>query len=267
MLLVYLIAGLPRVRRGEPPPIPRAELVRRCRAHLEGPDRAELELLVQTESVEETVRLSLAAELAGLDAEATVASIVNDRRDGVPLGELRPWILRPGPQHELLRRHYQDVTERARTDFLRSWASFRVDIGEVITAVLCRQEGMTRDDFLVQMQGSFDSSAPRIIANWEEPGLGLGTRFPWLPRVLAALEDDDLLAMSRALDDVLWERIEALTPTDTFRIETVLALYLHLRICERQAQWNAERGAQVLDRMLAATRRGTPPNAPSEAPR
>lgn len=267
MSLVYLIAGLPLVRRGEPPPITRAELIRRCRENLEGRDREELELLLQIESVEETIRLSLAAELAELDAEATVASVVNDRRDGVPLDELRPWILRPAPQHELLRRHYQDLTERARTDFLRSWAAFRVDIGEVVTAVLCRQQGLSREQFLLHMQGHFDSSAPRIIANWEDPQLGLGTRFGWLPRVLAALADPDLVAMSRALDDVLWERIEALKPTDTFRIETVLALYLHLRIAERQAQWTAERGGRVLDQILAATHGGLPRQDSSEAPR
>lgn len=267
MSLVYLVTSLPRVRRGEPLPLPRAELVRRCRETLRGPDRAEFELLLQLESVEETVRLSLAAQLAGLDAEATVASIVNDRRDGVPLDRLQPWILRPGPQHELLRRHFHDVTLRARTDFLRSWAHFRVDIGEVVTAVLCRQEGRTREEFLVQMQGSFDASAARIIANWEDPLLGLGSRFHWVPRVIEALGMDDLIAMSRALDDVLWDRIEALAPAETFCIETVLALYLHLRICERQAEWDAEKGAQVLDRILAATAGHLSPGAPPEVAR
>ncbi len=253
MSLVYLITSLPRVHRGEPPPITRAELVQRCRDNLHGGDRAEFELLLQTESVEETVRLSLNAQLAGLDAEATVSSIVNERRDGVPLDRLQPWLLRPGPQHELLRRHYYDVTQRARTEFLVRWANFRVDIGEVVTAVLCRQEGRSRDEFLVQMQGNFDASAPRIIANWEDPLLGLGSRFGWVPRVVKALGEEDMIAMSRTLDDVLWERIEALTPTETFRIETVLALYLHLRIAERQAQWSAEKGAQMLERILAAT--------------
>lgn len=265
MSLVYLIAGLPRVQRGEPPPISRTELIERCRRNIEGRDREELELLLQLESVEETIRLSLAADLADLDAEATVASIVNDRRDGVPLSSLRPWLLRPAPQHELLRRHYQDVTERARTEFLRSWVNFRVDVGEVVTAVLCRQEGLSRDDFLVHMQGHFDSSAPRIIANWDDPMLGLENRFSWISRVLDAIADPDLLAMSRALDDVLWERIEALAPTETFCIETVLALYLQLRICERQAQWTVERGTKVLDRILAATQGGLSRQATSEA--
>lgn len=253
MSLVYLITSLPRIRRGEPLPITRAEFDARCRDNLHGADRAELELLLQTESVEETIRLSLAAQLAGLDADATLASIVNDRRDGVPLDRLQPWILRPGPQHELLRRHYFDVTQRAHTEFLIRWANFRVDIGEVVTAVLCRQEGRTRDEFLVQMQGNFDASAPRIIANWDDPMLGVGNRFPWVPRVVKALADEDMIAMSRTLDDVLWERIEALKPTETFCIETVLAFYLQLRICERQAQWNGDKGAQVLERILAAT--------------
>lgn len=267
MSLVYLVTSLPRLRRGAPPPLTRAELVRRCRADLEGRDREEFELLLQVESVEETVRLTLAAQLAGLDAEATVASVVNDRRDGVPLDQLQPWILRPGPQHELLRRHYHEVTERARTPFLRSWAHFRVDVGEVVTAVLCRQEGRSREEFLVQMQGSFDASAPRIIANWEDPLLGVGHRFDWVSKVIDALGDEDLIAMSRTFDDVLWEHIDALAPAETFCVETVLAFYLQLRIVERQAQWSAEKGAQVLDRLLAAASGQFSPGAPPEVAR
>lgn len=267
MSLVYLITSLPPVQRGEEPPITRAALVQRCREHLVGRDRAELELLLQIESVEETVRLTLTAELAGLDAEATVATIVNDRRDGIPIDRLPSWLLRPSPQHELLRRHFHDVIERAQTEFLRSWAHFRVDIGEVITGALCRQQGRTREAFLTQMQGSFDASCQRIIANWDDPLLGLGQRFNWVSRVIKALDDDDMLAMSRTLDDVTWDRIEALTPPDTFCIETVLALYLHLRICERQALWNAERGVDMLNRILAATNGDLPDGAQHEVAR
>jgi len=251
MSLVYLVTGFPRLLRGEAPLIERAEFVARCRAMLTGDDRAEFERLVQVESVEETVRLDLSAQLEGADADAMVATIVNDRRDGVAREDLPEWLLRPAPQHVLLRRHYYELTQHARTDFLRGWANFRVDIGEVVTAALCRAEGVSRDQFLEQMQGSFDASAPLILKHWDDPNLGLGQRFPWLPEVLAALVDDDLVAMSRKLDDIAWRKIDQLRPQVTFCIETVMASYLQLRILEREAGWDADRGGEVLDRILA----------------
>lgn len=257
MSLVYLITGLPRLQRGAPPPIARAEFVRRCRDTLRGPDRDEFELLLQIESVEETVRLSLRAQLEAADDEALAASVVHDRQDGVDRERLPDWLLRPAPQHVLLRRHYFEVTRAARTEFLTRWANFRVDIGEVITAKLCRVEGMSREDFLVQMQGSFDASAPLIVRSWEDPSLGLGQRFWWLDRVLRAMEDDDLLAMSRELDAVLWEKVEQLSTHETFSVETLLAYYVQLRILEREASWDAERGRAVLEQILARSAEAT----------
>jgi hypothetical protein len=266
--LVYLITGLPRLRRGESAPISRPEFVRRCRDILTGRDREEFELLVREESVEETVRLTLKGELEGLNEQERLASILRDRTDGVPADQLPSWLRRPGLLRQLLRRHYFEVTRQARTQFLLRWAHFRVDIGELVTALLCRSEGMSRDAFLVQMEGSFDASAPVIIRRWQDPDLGIGTRFPWVPRVIAAVQMEDLQAMSRELDNVMWAKIEELSTHDLFTIETLLAYYLQLRIVGREASWNAERGQQVLDRILSLSSQATeaPIGAPTSAP-
>lgn len=251
MSLVYLVTGLPLLRRGEAAPISRAEFVRRCRDTLRGRDRDELELLLQVESAEETIRLTVEAELHGLDEAERIGSIRRDRRDGLPLSRLPDWLLRPASQHQLLRRHYVELRRAARSEFLRRWAEFRVDIGEVLTALLCRAEGMSREAFLVQMEGSFAPSAAVIMRRWEEPDLGLGGRFPWLTRVIAAVALDDLQAMSRELDSLLWERIEELSTPGLFEVETLLAYYLKLRIVEREASWDLEAGRAVLDRILS----------------
>ncbi len=250
MSLVYLITGLPPLRRDQPPPLARAEFVRRCRDLLDGPDRAELELLLRIEAVEETVRLDLEVRLRGGDAEDALSAIITQRRDGADVEHLPEWLLRPALQHELMRRHYFELTRAARTDFLRDWANFRVDMGEVTTAALAKQQGLTGDAFLEQMLGSFDASAPVIIRHWEEADLGLGRRFHWLPTVLEALADDDLTAMSKTLHDVAWEKLDSMQPLELFSIETLLGTYLKLRILEREASWDAEAGADVLSRIL-----------------
>ncbi len=250
MSLVYLITGLPQLRRDQPSPLPRAEFVRRCRDLLEGPDLAELELMLRIEAVEETIRLDLETRLRGGDADDALTAIITQRSDGADVEQLPEWVLRPALQHELMRRHYFELTREAQTEFLRGWANFRVDIGEISTAALAKQQGLSRDAFLEQMLGSFDASAPLILRHWEEPDLGLGRRFSWLPTVMAALADDDLMAMSRTLDDVAWDKIESMQPLELFSVETLLATYLKLRILEREASWDAEAGAEVLARIL-----------------
>lgn len=251
MSLIYLITSLPRLQRHGSPPVERAAFVARCRDHLHGVERAEFEHLVRVEAVEESVRLHLQAKVRDWDPAVTMAHVLGAREDGRSFEDMPDWLTEPSTQHEWLRRHYFELTLQAQTEFLRRWANFRIDIGEVVTALLCRAEGVSRDAFLVQMEGSFDASAPLIIARWEDPTLGLGQRFPWLPRVIAALGEDDLMAMTRALDGIVWDKIEELRPLETFSIETLLAYYLQLRILEREASWDATKGAAVLDAILA----------------
>jgi hypothetical protein len=252
MGLVYLITGLPRLVRGAPPPLKRDDFVARCRGELLGSDLVEFERLLRLESVEETVRLTLAAQLADPDVTpgALNAGVLSNRRDGKTADELPAWLRRPLAQHRLLQRHYFELTRGSKTSFLHDWANFVVDIEEVKTAALCRAEGVDRPAFLAQMQGSFDASANLIISHWEEQNLGLEQRFTWLATVLAAFENEDLLAAEHALSDIMWARIEALNRYDLFTVEYVLAYYLQLRILERSASWNAEIGKSVFEQIL-----------------
>ncbi len=252
MGLVYLITGLPRLVRGEDPPLTRADFVARCRSELERSDLEEFERMLRLESVEETVRLSLAAQLDDPDVSAASlnAAVLTDRRDNKTADELPAWLHRPLPQHRLLQRHYFELTRGAKTSFLRDWANFLVDVEEVKTATLSRAEGADRPAFLAQMQGSFDASANVIISHWEERGLGLEQRFKWLPTALSAFEDEDLLRAERTLCDLFWSHIDTLNRYDLFSVEFVLAYYLQLRILERSASWNAALGRSVLDQIL-----------------
>lgn len=252
MGLVYLITGLPRLERGAPPPLTREDFVARCRSELLGSDLDEFERLLRIESVEETVRLTLAAQLDDPDVSPASlnAGVLTNRRDHKSADDLPAWLRRPLPQHRLLQRHYFELTRGAKTSFLRDWANFVVDIEEVKTAALCRAEGVDRPTFLAQMQGSFDASANLIISHWEEQNLGLEQRFTWLATVLAAYEDEDLLAAEHTLSDLMWARIDTLNRYDLFSVEYVLAYYLQLRILERSASWNAEIGKTVFDQIL-----------------
>ena len=252
MGLVYLITGLPRLRRDESAPLTRSEFVSRCLSELRDNSLAEMKRLLRLEAVEETIRLSIKAQLADPDLTTSdlQAAILQDRHSVTDLEEIPAWALQPMVQHQLMRRHYHELIQDAKTPFLREWAHFRVDLEEVKTALLCRQLGWSKERFLQQMQGSFDASAPLIIRNWEEPRLGLGNRFAWLTAVVDALAEPDILTGERAIIDVQWRKIGELPVPDLFSAETVMAFYLRLRLLEREQSWDLERGQAVLDEIL-----------------
>lgn len=255
MFLVYLVTSLPLLRLGEPPPLTKEEFQRRARAHLTGPEREEFERLMLLEELEETVRLMSEAKAENpLVSSDELTGIVRTRRrqtaDGPRPEELPDWVTMALPEHVLYRRFFQHLYERAQSPFLKEWARFSVDLKETLTGLLSARAGLQRAQSLEKMEGRFDSTSSIIVTRYDVPDLGISQRFSWYPRVQAALELDDLMAMERELDRLHWETIEALKGTDLFTIDYVLATYLQLRILVREASWNQARGEEILERLL-----------------
>lgn len=255
MSLVYLITSLPRVLRDRPLAITREELVRRARGALAGEERRQLELLLLCEEVDETSRILAEAEAEEppVDAASLVARLKSDRRRpplAPPVDELPEWVLQPTERHVTLRRYYQHLYEEGGA-FLLAWARFATDLGEVLTGLVAQREPLGRDRFLHQMEGHFDSSSEVIVGRYDRPDLGLGRRFPWMPRVLHALDAGDPVTTERQLDDLRWEIIEDAMGTEVFSLEQVLGTYLKVQILERQASWTSGAGRERLDTLLA----------------
>lgn len=256
MSLVYLITSLPRVDRLRPPPITSAELTRRARAALEGEHKRELELLLLLDEVDETCRIVSTLERAdpNVSAARLTAAVRTDRQRAPlapPLDELPDFILSPLPRHVLLRRtyrHFYDVGG----PFVRAWASFAVDLEEVLTGLVARKENLTPELFAIQMEGHFDSTSEIIVGRLDRPDLGLFRRFPWLPKVERALALANPQETELALDDLRIDEIERLMGTVPFSLEVVLGTLLELKLLERRASWNKSKGEARLASLLGA---------------
>jgi len=255
MSLIYLITRLPKLTLGEPAPMSCAELVAQARASLEGPDLLEFEQVAMLEEVEETIRTRHRARgsLEG-GKPVEVAAFVRTERAPTALDrkarDLPDWVLDPVPQHVLLRRYWQRLDQESRSESLRAYARFHVDVEEALTALRCRREELSRPEFLEQMSGHFDSSAPIIIDRYEQPDLGMGHRFAWWPRLVAAFNDQDRVESERAIHRLRFAALEQLKGIATFSIDVVLATYFQLRIIEHESAWDYEEGMAILGRTL-----------------
>jgi hypothetical protein len=255
MSLIYLITRLPKLQLGEPPPITRAELIRRARSALEGSDLVEFERVAMLEEVEETVRaLNRAEELKASGQPVELAPFVRTERSRTALDraarDLPEWVLEPAPQHLLLRRYWQHLIVESKSDFARDYANFTVDVEEASTALCCQREALSRADFLEQMSGRFDLSSRVIIDHYDDADLGIGGRFAWWPRLMAAFNERDRLEAERAIDRLRFETIERIKGIATFSIDVVLASYFQLRIIERESSWDYEQGVSTLNQIL-----------------
>lgn len=255
MSRVYLVTGLPMLRRGEPAPLSLAEFVSRCRQHLSGADLQEVERLLLLEEVHEGVRIQAAAKLQNQDVSGDELTTRMVGRPSATVGgpvvkELPAWMHRPQPLRMQLRHFWHLTFETAQTEFLREWADFVVNLQEVVTGLLAKRHALSRDAFLDQMRGSFDTTSRYMIEHYDATDAGIGQRFMWVGDVIAALDMADALAGERALNDVRWQGIERLTDPDPLSLDRVLAWYLKLQIVQQEASWDREAGDVRLDNVL-----------------
>jgi hypothetical protein len=252
--LVYLLTRLPKLKLGEAPAVTRVQFLPEALSALEGRDREELVRAAMLEEIEETVRAQHHAQVENPSiAPVELIDAIRIHRQPTPLGiahgDLPEWVLEPAPQHVLLRRYWQHLAQSS-SAFLKGFASFEVNLEEVITGMRCQREKLTRAEFIEQMSGRFDSASRVIVNNYEAPDLGIGNRFSWFGHVKAAMDDEDKLEGERVLDRLRFVAIDNLRGTDAFSIDSVLATYFQLRIVEREASWDADEGRKRLDQIL-----------------
>lgn len=255
MSLIYLITRLPKLTLGEPAPLSVQELVTQARASLTGSELVEFERVALLEEVQETIRTQHRARQTPADGKPVeVAAFVRTERARTALDrdarDLPDWVLEPAPQHVLLRRYWQRLEQESRSEPMRTYARFHVNLEEALTALRCRYDDLSRADFLEQMSGHFDSSARVITDRYEQADFGLSQRFAWWPRVTAAFNEQDRVAAERAIHQLRFDALEQLKGIASFSIDVVLATYFQLRLVERQSSWNYDEGMAALDRIL-----------------
>lgn len=244
MSLVYLITGLPKLNLKQTPPITlKAFTDRACDSIQDGAGRRDLDLLLLQEDVDRTTRR----------AQQSILGLKPLGEEKGPESIPRPlpaWLSEDRPHHVLMRLWRRHLYKHAQSAFLKEWARQSLNLEELIAAQLCRQEEMSKDAFLTQMEGGFDSTWRMAVSHYDDPDLGLSKRLNFHQQVVEALRLEDFVEMEERLESLRWRMIEACMGLDGFSVDAVLAYYLKLRILERRAARNRDKGMIVLENML-----------------
>ncbi|MFZ5586854.1 MAG: DUF2764 family protein [Thermodesulfobacteriota bacterium] len=140
--------------------------------------------------------------------------------------------------------YYDHVLEQSRNPLLRAWAGFERDLRNILAALRARRQGLTVAEHLV---GDSDLVAALARANAED--FGLGRDYPWLERLMAAKEPQELQAM---VDQILWDFLEQNTGADPFAFEAILAYLLKLMMVERRLALDEEAGMALVRQLEEA---------------
>jgi hypothetical protein len=113
-----------------------------------------------------------------------------------------------------------DSAGKSPNKFLREWAAFDRDVRGTVAALVARRLGVMYD-------GAPTNEAVRAI-----------------------MAGGDVLERERALDRLRWRTADELTVFDYFDIDNLLAYLVKVGILERWAALDAERGREVLGKLV-----------------
>ena len=133
---------------------------------------------------------------------------------------------------------------RSRNRFIRKYFRFDLNLRNAKVRWLNERLGRDADKDLITGENPDAEDADIEGFRFREG------EFDEASAVAAALEKDSILGREKALDDVVWSKIEALTLFDYFDLEAVLGFVAKLHIADRWLALDPEEGRERFRRLI-----------------
>ncbi|MFW5813334.1 MAG: DUF2764 family protein [Fibrobacterota bacterium] len=149
---------------------------------------------------------------------------------------------------------YEEMAEN-KSQYIRDWFSFDLNLRNVLTAINCRKNLEHVDALATGREGAAAltvigrNEIAEAILRSTANDFGLSSALPWLERVLA-LSSGGLIDMEKGIDQLRWEMADELTTLSYFGIETVAAFTIKLMIVERWITLDPVTGKGKLERLV-----------------
>ena len=79
---------------------------------------------------------------------------------------------------------------------------------------------------------------------------GLGMEYPYVEKVIALMENDNLVERERGIDLLVWNFLDEAVVFEYFSLERVISYLLRLMIVERWSRMSSESGRKVFMEMI-----------------
>lgn len=140
---------------------------------------------------------------------------------------------------------YYDYMINSKNTFISKFASFHMNLKNLITALNCRKYDK---DISREIIGNNEFSEALRSSHLKD--FGLTGDYPWVEKTVALFENPNLAEREHGIDLLTWNFLEEETVFEYFSIERVLAFALELKITERWSFMNSETGRQVFTEMV-----------------
>lgn len=146
---------------------------------------------------------------------------------------------------------YYDYMQASGDKLVRDYTGFSMNLKNLVTALNCRKYGKEIDKAVI---GDNEFSVALRTMNSKDFGLSLD--YPYVEKVIALMENSNLVERERGLDLLIWDFLDEAVIFEYFSIERVISFMLKLMIIERWSKMNSESGRKVFMEMVEKFRKG-----------
>lgn len=149
------------------------------------------------------------------------------------------------PEDEIIYQFYNYVICNCRNAFVRRWYELNLDINNILTAVLARQQGWSVGDFI-----KGDNEVTEMIRENKTRDFDLGHEFDYVKDLMKIVDEPDPVDKERMIDSMKWLWLDEYTFLDPFNFEALFAYFCKLKIKERWARLDVVQGKATFESII-----------------
>ena len=135
--------------------------------------------------------------------------------------------------------------EQSPNEFVRKYAAYQMNVGNVLAALNGRKHNISFENTLVG-----DNDIVAALRKSRARDFGLAAELPEIEQLIQIFEINDLLERELKLDYHKWEYLDEISFFDYFTVERVLVFILKLSMAERWSALDIEKGKEMFNRLL-----------------
>ena len=132
---------------------------------------------------------------------------------------------------------YWEYLQQEGTPFIRRWAKLNMNISNILTALICRQQGWNIEDYIYG-----ENDVTYMIRTRQSQDFDLGKELDYMPQLMQIVSETDPVQKERRIDALKWVWLDDETFQNAFDINAMYAYLLKVEMLERWAILDPEQG-------------------------
>lgn len=149
------------------------------------------------------------------------------------------------PEDEIIYQYYLYGSTRCRNKFVSEWWKLNLDINNILTAMLAREQGWNIGDFI-----KGDGEVQEMIRENKTRDFDLTCQFDYVKELMKIVDEQDPVQKEKMIDAFKWQWLEEKTFFEPFSVEALFAYMCKLQILERWSKLDVEQGKETFEKII-----------------